>query len=72
MVTRSDAIVRAVLERCGRSPEGHAIDPSSPTIEALIEEGFLMLSADGLVVTTDKGRQALKLLEEQAATRKDR
>lgn len=68
MVSRPEAILYAVLERCSRSPEGYRFRATAAAvkgglIEALIACGLLMVTRkDGRVMITDKGRKVLRVL----------
>jgi hypothetical protein len=62
MVTRTEAILWAILERCARSPQGYPADPSNAVVAQLLEQGLVLLNEDGQALATDKGREVLKLL----------
>jgi hypothetical protein len=62
MVTRTEAILWAILERCARNPEGYTADPSNPVVAKLLEQGLVLLNEDGQALATEKGREFLKLL----------
>ena len=62
MVTRSEAILYAVLERSSRLLDGHRFKGSAGVIQALASRGLVTIRDDGRVIITDKGRPVLRLL----------
>lgn len=62
MAARAETILWAILERCGRSPEGYPMDASHAIVALLIGHGLLVAHADYRVALTDKGRDVLDQL----------
>jgi hypothetical protein len=62
MAARAEAILWAILERCGRSPEGYPMDAGHAIVALLIRHGLLVTRADYRVALTDKGRDVLDQL----------
>lgn len=62
MTVRAEAILWAILERCGRSPEGYPMDAGHAIVALLIGHGLLVARADYRVALTAKGRDVLDQL----------
>lgn len=63
MVTRSEAILYAVLERSSRSPDGHLFKSTAGVTQALASRGLVTIREDGRVVITDKGWAVFRVLD---------
>lgn len=63
MVTRSEAILYAVLERSSRTSDGHLFKSTAGVVQALASRGLVMIREDGRVVITDKGRAVFRVLD---------
>lgn len=59
---RAEAILWAILERCGRSPEGYPMDAGHAIVALLIGHGLLVARGDYRVALTAKGREVLDQL----------
>lgn len=59
---RAEAILWAILERCGRSPEGYPMDVDHAIVALLIGHGLLVARGDYRVALTAKGREVLDQL----------
>ena len=62
MTVRAEAILWAILERCGRSPEGYPMDADHAIVALLIGHGLLEARGDYRVALTAKGREVLDQL----------
>src|SRR5690348_13209170 len=62
MTVRAEAILWAILERCGRSPEGYPMDADHAIVALLHGTGLLVARADYRVARTAKGREVLDQL----------
>lgn len=59
-----EAIMWAILERCGGSPEGHLLDVAHPIVSMLLEVGVLKPGEGGFTVLTETGQALLKQMPE--------
>ena len=62
MTVRAEAILWAILERCGRSPEGYPMDAGHAIVALLIGHGLLVARPNYRVALTDKGQEVLDQL----------
>jgi len=62
MATRPEAILYSILDRCSVTG-GCTVDAENPVINVFLRRGLLAVNDDGTAVqTTDKGREAMRLV----------
>ena len=62
MTSRPEAILYHLLERCSVAG-GSTVDPDNPVVAVFVRRGLLEISDQGrLAVTTEKGREAMRLV----------